>query len=170
MLFSLFTVAFILATLIGSFFHYAFPLRFFVGFVAVFEGHMLLMSLIESRKSIPTFSSPYYFNPDEVNVLKTYPLFFKFPAASRDFSAALSAIQLSSFVWVPWLIYQAHWIEAIVIGANFFIAGRLSMKLNPILFLSRATGIDSIIAAGQLGALQSALEKVLTRSQAKDSS
>lgn len=162
-MFNLFSAALVISTLAGSLFDLSVSVKIFVAYTAIFEGWIILMSRLEARKEIEPFSPPCYFNPDEIYVIRQYPLFFKFPYASRDFSAALSFIQLSTFLWVPWLLYQGAWLGAVAISLNFFIAAPLSMKLNPQLFLSRATGVDSISAQGQLNIVESIVDKVTSR-------
>lgn len=157
----------VLGTLIWSFFSPALAAKVFLIIVAVFEGYIFLMSRAGRPDHLEAFSSPHYFNPDEVAVIKKYHLFFKFPFASRDFSAALSAIQLSSFIWVPWLLYQSQWLTGIAIGANYFIAAPLAMGLNPRLFLSRPTGAVALFAHGELMAIESALEKLINQARAE---
>lgn len=157
----------VIGTLIWSFFSPPLAAKVFLILVAVFEGYIFLMSRTGRTDHLEAFSAPHYFNPDEVTVIKKYHLYFKFPLASRDFSAALSAIQLSAFVWVPWLLYQDLWLTAIAIGANYFIAAPLAMQLNPRLFLSRATGTVALFAHGERMAIESALEKLMSQPQAK---
>lgn len=157
-----------IATLVWSFFDPLWASKVFLFiFIAAFEGYIFLMSRAGQADRLEAFTEPLYLNPDEVVVIKKYNLFFKFPFASRDFSAALSAIQLSAFVWVPWLLYQGLWLTAIAIGVNYFIAASLAMQLNPRLFLSRATGGVALFAHGELMAIESALEKLMNRSRAE---
>lgn len=75
------------------------------------------------------------YNQNEVYVIEKYPLFFKFPIASRIFSATFSGIQMSAFILVPWLLYGGLYVQAIIIGINYFIAGQLSVINNPKFFL-----------------------------------
>jgi hypothetical protein len=157
----------VFGTLIWSFFSPPLAAKVFLILVAIFEGYIFLMSRTGRPDQLEAFSAPHYFNPDEIAVIKKYHLYFKFPFASRDFSAALSAIQLSAFVWVPWLLYQGLWLTAIAIGANYFIAAPLAMQLNPRLFLSRATGAVALFAHGELMAIESALEKLMNQPKEK---
>lgn len=128
----------VLGTLVWSFFN---PLWastiFLLVFVLALEGYIFLMSIKDRPHHLEPFSDPFNLNPDEANVVKKYHLFFKFPMASQQFSAAISLIQISTLVWVPWLIYSKLWIAAIAIAINYFIAERLAMQLNPRLFMHR---------------------------------
>jgi len=159
----------VLGTLIWSFFEPLWASKIFLfGFILAFEGYIYLMSRAGRPDNLEPFSEPFYLTPDEVSVVKKYHLFFKFPFASREFSGALSAVQLSSFIWVPWLLYSGLWLTAIAIGFNYFIAGWLAMQLNPRLFLQRgANGPAAVFAITELHAIDSALEKLQNHSRAK---
>ena len=121
------------------------------------------MSRVGRPDGLEAFTEPLYLNPDQVTVVKKYHLFFKFPFASRQFSGALSAIQLSTFVWVPWLLYNGLWFTAVAIGGNYFAASFLAMQLNPRLFLQRASGPAALYAQSELLAIDSALERLTNR-------
>ena len=121
------------------------------------------MSRVGRPDALEPFTDPLYLNPDEVAVVKKYHLFFKFPFASREFSGALSGIQLSTFLWVPWLLYNGLWITAVAIAGNYFVASFLAMQLNPRLFLQRASGPAALYAQSELLAIDSALAKLTRR-------
>lgn len=165
----------VIGTLVWSFFSPLWASNVFLVFFVIFEGYIFLMSRAGRPVTLEAFTEPLHLNTDEVAVVKKYHLFFRFPFASRDFSAAISAIQLSAFVWVPLLLYQGLWLTAIAIGANYFIAAPLAMQLNPRLFLSRAadapTGPTGVLARfsarGELMAIESALEKLMDRPRAE---
>jgi len=148
----------------GLFQPYAAALAFIIFFVVIFEGWLLLLLLAGKPGHIETFAPPHFFNPDETAVLRKYHLLFKFPFASRHFSSSLSLLGLTSFIWVPWLLYQGHWVLAIVIGLNYFVVGPLSMRLNPRVFLQGAARSPvNLWAMEELHAIDSAFEKLLQR-------
>jgi len=167
----------VIGTLVWSFFSPLWASNVFLIFFVIFEGFIFLMSRAGRSNHIDAFTAAYDLNTKEVAVVKKYHLFFRFPFASRDFSAAISAVQLSTFVWVPWLLYQGLWLTAIAIGFNYFIAAPLAMQLNPRLFLSRAAdrldalGPAGVLAriseGGELRAIESALEKLMNRPRAE---
>ena len=101
-----------IATIVWSFFNPLWASKAFLVLIAIFEGYIFLMSRAGRPDHLEAFTAPPDLNTDEVAVVKKYHLFFKFPFASREFSAALSAIQLSTFIWVPWLLYQGLWLTA----------------------------------------------------------
>ncbi len=151
----------LLGNLIWSFFEPLWASKVFLfGFMLVFEGYIYLMSRAGRPDSLVAFSEPFRFNPDEVSVVKKYHLFFSFPFATREFSGAISGVQLSSFIWVPWLFYNGLWITAIAVGMNYFIAGWLAMHLNPRLFLQQGANTGHAFAMRELHAIESALEKL----------
>jgi len=99
-----------------------------------------------------------------VAVLRKYHLYFRYPFASRSFSSILSGIQLSAFIWVPWLLYNRLWIPAIFIGLNYFIAGPIAVKLNPRFFLHDAVeNKGNRYFLSEMMAVDSVCEKILER-------
>ena len=78
------------------------------------------------------------FTNAEWKVFKKYHLYFRFPFTSRLLSPVISGIQLSAFIFGPWLLYRKLWTQAIVIGLNYFVAGKVAVKLNPRVFLHDA--------------------------------
>jgi uncharacterized membrane protein YfcA len=71
----------------------------------------------------------------EAEVIERYHIFFRYPFISRILSQIFSGIQLSTFVLVPWLLFNQLFLQAFLIGLNYFIAVNLSVTLNPQLFL-----------------------------------
>jgi len=102
-------------------------------FIFLFEGYIFLTYKIPKNNWDHTL-----FSDQEILILNRYKLFFLYPFASKSFSSLLSGIQLSAFLWVPWLVYNKIWLFALFIGLNYFIGAKLSVKLNPILFLHDA--------------------------------
>lgn len=154
----------IIGTLVWSYFNPLWASKIFLfGFIGLFEGYIWLMGRVGRPDGLEPFTEPLYLNPDEVAVVKKYHLFFKFPFASRQFSGALSAVQLSTFIWVPWLLYNGLWLTAVAIGGNYFVAGYLAMQLNPRLFLQRASGAAALYAESELSAIDSAVRKLIKR-------
>lgn len=150
-----------LITIIWSFFEPSLASKIFLFvFIVGFEGYIFLMWLAGKPRHLRPFTEPLFLAPDEVSVVKKYHLYFKFPFASRQFSGAISFVQILSFVWVPWLLYKGYWLTGVIIGINYFIAGSLAMQLNPRLFLQRATGAATLIAINELQAIDSAKEKL----------
>lgn len=158
----------VIGTLVWSYFDPLWASKVFLfGFIGLFEGYIFLMSRVGRPDGLEPFTEPLYLNPDEVTVVKKYHLFFKFPFASRQFSGAMSGIQLSTFIWVPWLLYNGLWFTAVAIGGNYFAASFLAMQLNPRLFLQRALGPAALYAQSELLAIDSAIEK-LTKCPARE--
>lgn len=75
------------------------------------------------------------FTDGEIKIIEKYHLFFRFPMAGRVLSPMFSAIQLSVFILVPWLLFKGQYIQGIIIGLNYFVAGQIAVILNPQFFL-----------------------------------
>ncbi len=71
----------------------------------------------------------------EIELIQRYPLFFRYPITSRMLSPMFSGIQLAAFLLVPWLFIKGLYLQAIVIGLNYFVATQLAVILNPQFFL-----------------------------------
>lgn len=137
------------------------PWAFIAIFIALFEGYIALLLLRGYQKSIAPLAPPFEFTSDEVQAIKRYSLFFESPQLSRECSSAISLLGLSTFAWVPWLLYQSQWVPAIIIGLNYLVAGPLSLHLNPMPFLQRgALSQNNPVAVGELRVVESIIEKI----------
>lgn len=103
----------------------------FIIIVALLE----LWIVLANRSKIKVKNDNNKYTPKEVEIIERYRLFFQYPFASRIFSPAFSAIQLAVFPLVPWLLIKGLFIQAVVIGLNYFIATQLAVTLNPQFFL-----------------------------------
>jgi|GEM_PF-2030481 len=124
----------LLAIIIYSFWNPLVASTIFITIIGLFEIWIILAQW--QGKNIVPKDDKWSFQ--EFETIKKYYTFFRYPFAAKIFSATLSMIQLSVFIWVPWLIYRNLWIPAILIGINYFIAGTLAVKLNPRHFLHDA--------------------------------
>lgn len=105
----------------------------------MFQGWILLAHMLARPALDPT-----KWSPAELSALRKYFIYFRYPSAAKIFSGACSAIGLSAFLWVPWLVYKGFWIRAILIGLNYFLANGLAVNLNPQLFLR-----DAVVKKGK---------------------
>ena len=112
----------------------------FIGlFVVLLEGHSLVMYLThKSRINVEAASPPHYFSQSEVSVIRKYPVLFKLPFAAMEYTSSLAAIPLSSFVWVPWLLYSGYYVQSAIIAVNFFVVGQLVVRIDPRNFFQQA--------------------------------
>lgn len=143
--------------LIWSFFQPLIAAIVFVTLIVLFEGWLLLSNIFWKPKV-----NTDYWTTEEQAAIRKYHLYFRYPFASRSFSSTLSGIQLSAFIWVPWLLYNRIWIPAIIIGLNYFIAAPLVLKLNPQSFFHDAVenrGNTDLLP--EMMAIDSVSEKIL---------
>lgn len=75
------------------------------------------------------------YTPHEVEMIEKYRIFFKYPFLSRNLSPIFSGIQLAIFPLVPWFLIKGLYIQAVIIGLNYFVATQLVVILNPQFFL-----------------------------------
>lgn len=121
----------ILALVIACFWKAEIGSILFIAVAFLLELWIILANL--SKVKVKNENNKY--TAEEVNVIERYRLFFQYPTASRMLSPMLSAIQLSVFLLVPWLLFKGLYVQAIIIGANYFIASQLAVILNPQFFL-----------------------------------
>jgi len=158
------------STLIWSFFNPIEGAKYFVFFVIIgIQGYLLLAGRLGNLDGLTKEGSPYDFSENEIDVIKKYPLYFQYPYAARELSSALSGIQLISFLWIPWLLFQHLWLYAIYIAINIFFSGYLAKSYCPIVFLkakqNSPDSLVSLLASGELHSLESARVKILQYSQ-----
>lgn len=120
-----------LALVIWSFFQPNIASIIFLAFVGILEGYLLFLN----RYGRPPIKNTEKLTKIELEVLKKYHLYFWFPFTARALSTTLSLIQLFALILAPWLLYKKFWIQAILIGINYFPAALLSRLLNPGFYL-----------------------------------
>jgi hypothetical protein len=101
--------------------------------------------------------------PDEVDVVQRYPLYFARPAFARECASTLAALGLATLVVVPWLTYKLQWVPAILIGVFLFAVGRLTKLLSPVYALRLATAKGDREALRLLSAHDGAARKLSGR-------
>lgn len=137
----------------------------YIGTIALVEGYLLFMGILGNKSNLDDAPSFAIFTEVEKQVFKKYYLYFIYPFASRSLSSLMSGIQLSSFIWVPWMLYNRQWVQAIVIGINYFAAIEFAGRLNPGYFLQEAaekSGADDVI--NELMIFNSICEKLQEKS------
>jgi hypothetical protein len=110
----------------------------FVIGISALEGWLLILEFTQRPSHLKIYEAPHFLTADEVTVITSYPLFFKFPLVSIQLSAALVIIQKSVIFWLPWLLYQGQWVQAVLIGLNLLVVGPLALRLHPQPFLHHA--------------------------------
>lgn len=109
----------------------------FIIIVSMIEGYVLIVSKMGTSEDFNFID----WNEKEKILLKKYYIFFRFRATSVKLASVYYYIAMSSFLWVPWLIYnQSLFPLAIIFGLNYFLAFFLSKKLNPMQFNLDAIG------------------------------
>lgn len=151
----------IIGIIVWSFFKpFTASIVFLILFI-LFEGYVILLNY--SSKPTPDASK---WSEDEITVLRKYPYYFNYPFTSKSDSSNLSGIALSTFIWVPWLLYNNLWLLAIIIGVNYFISTSLCTKLNPRSFLHDAVeNRGKMFLLSEMEAVDSVCEKILERQQ-----
>ena len=109
-----------------SFFYPTQASWFFVVFFVILEAYLF----ITSRNCKHSFAGNVHFNEGEKEIIEKYHLYFKYPYTAKSLSTSLSLIALSAIIWVPWLLYNHLWLQAIIVGLNYIVAQHFSTKLN----------------------------------------
>lgn len=103
----------------------------FIIFAALLEIWIILANITK----IEVINNNNKYSIKEIEMIKRYRLFFKYPVACRILSPIFSGIQLSAYILVPWLLIKGLYIQALIIGLNYFVATQLAVILNPQFFL-----------------------------------
>jgi hypothetical protein len=147
-----------LGLFVWSLFHPAIASYIFVGLAALFEAYLFFIDITGKPK--PNTS---IWTRDEIQVLRKYHLAIRFPFGVNYFSCYLNGIRWSSFIWVPWLLWNHLWIPVSFLAVNFFVTASLSVRLDPFFFLSDAVRKGHYQLAGELSILQKVQEKLNDR-------
>ncbi len=143
-----------LGLFVWSLFHPTIASYVFVGLAAIFEVYLFFIDITGKPKPDPST-----WTRDEIQVLRKYHLAIRFPFGAKDFSCYLNGIRWSSLIWVPWLLWNHLWIPASFLVVNFLVTTSLSVRLDPIFFLSDAVRRGKHQLAGELSILQKVQEK-----------
>ena len=127
----------------------------FVVLAAIFVAYLFFIDIIDKPKPDPSI-----WTPTEIEILRIYHLAIQYPFGAKDFSCYLNGIRWSSFIWVPWLLWNHLWIPSAFLAINFFITASLSVRLDPFFFLSDAVRQGKHEFAGELKLLQHVKEKM----------
>jgi len=122
---------------------------------ALFEGWLYLTDIFGK----PSLDSSIW-SPDEIEIIRKYHVSLRYPFGAKDMSVVLNGFRWSTLLWVPWLLWNHLWICAAVIAVNFFVTGSLSVRLDPIFFLSDAVNKGKMEFAAELALLQQVIEKM----------
>jgi hypothetical protein len=156
----------ILGFVIWSFFEPVVASWVFIAlFVFALEGWLLILS-IGLRSRISAQTPPLNFTDIEAELVSRHPVYFRYPEASRMFSAIVATVGMASWILIPWLAYQGQWIQAAILLLNFFVGGPLSHKLSPLNGLVMLAKRGDPKAQGLLHAHGPAWEKIFEVSRA----
>ena len=150
---------FLLVSLGVAFFNTAWGVGVFFCVFGLFELYVWAMDCL-GRPKVEPYTNPMGFGVDEARIFSKYHLFFKYPSACSGFSGLLSAVQLSTLIWVPLLLFRHFWVAAAIIAVNWYLAGWLAMRLNPARFLNDMVKKGHTVMAADLSAFNSVCEQI----------
>ncbi|MFC1782429.1 hypothetical protein ACFL02_02455 [Planctomycetota bacterium] len=113
--------------IVWSFLHPLYASISFIVFFCIIEAYIILLNYIDK----PTTKNTDELTEIEVEVLRKYHLYFRYPFVAMSLSSTLFYFQLSIIIFIPWLFYNHLWIPAVIIGLNYFSSAILSKILNP---------------------------------------
>lgn len=103
--------------------------------LAVFEIWLMRRIASAGEGPVAVGEPPYRFSAEEAEFVGRYRFYFTYPAIAREATSVLAALGLTALVLVPWLIYKAEFIQALLIGANLFAVARFTKELAPVMAL-----------------------------------
>lgn len=98
---------------------------------------------------------------DELELINAYKLHFSYPWLTIEVSSFIAALGMAAFAFVPILLSKGAYVEASIVGFNWFFAGPLSHKLSPLNGLKEMADSGNIIALQRLNAWATVWDKVL---------
>ena len=103
-------------------------------FVA-FEFWLLRALKAGGEGPVAVAEAPYYFSPDEAELIRRYRFYFTYPGRAQAAASVLAALGLTALLLAPWLTYQQAFLPAVAIGANLFAVARLTKAVAPVMAL-----------------------------------
>jgi len=135
---------------------------YIVGFIALFEGWLVLLLLTARPPAVAAHAPPYDFTAEEVDYIRRHPLLFRFPGTMKSFVSILGIGALAGFVLSIWLGLNGQWIEAAVILVNaFFVGTYLTRRLHPESYYATAAARGCHEQASEGRVYASTWEKIL---------
>jgi hypothetical protein len=105
----------------------------FLAATSIFEGYLFIVDRF--NKPNPDPSS---WTEEEIEVIRKYHIALRYPFAGKEISVVLNGFRWSAILWIPLLLWNQMLVFAVILAANFLITGGLSVRLDPIYFLSDA--------------------------------
>jgi len=104
-------------------------------FLAVFEIWLLRRLKAVGKGPVAVGEPPYRFSAEEAAFVERYRFYFTYPALAREASSVLSALGITALLLAPWLTVKLELVQALLIGVNLLVVGRLTKELAPVLAL-----------------------------------
>lgn len=104
-------------------------------FLAVFEIWLLRRLKAVGKGPVAVGEPPYRFSAEEAAFVERYRFYFTYPALAREASLVLSALGITALLLAPWLTVKLELVQALLIGVNLLVVGRLTKELAPVLAL-----------------------------------
>lgn len=127
---------------------------------------LILYGIIEIVIFIPTFlkikpAVELKLSPHEEKIFSNYYVFFRYPFGSTDFSRILAIIQLSAIILSPLFFFNGLMIPAIILVINYFIAGPVAVKLNPVHYIGEDIKKGNIKHSNEYEIIQVVQKKIM---------
>lgn len=126
----------------------------YVAIYGLFAGYLFL---IDKMKPNP---DPEKWSTKEIEIIKKYNLALKFPFGAKDMSVYLNGFRWASILWVILFLFNQMWFSALFLVVSFFITASISVRLDPIFFLSDAVNRGQKQFTTELNLLQQVIEKM----------
>jgi hypothetical protein len=127
----------------------------------------LLVVLAHKHSRVAAEQAPFFFSEDEARLVTKFAAHFTYPGLTAEFSAVVSFNALAALIFVPVLIYKMMYVEAALIGLNWFLAGPLSYQLSPLDGLKKLSAKGHHLEARLLAAWDPSWDKILAAMQTR---
>lgn len=126
----------------------------YIAIYGLFEGYLFL---IDKMKPNP---DPEKWSAEEIKLIKKYHLALRFSFGAKDMSVYLNGFRWASILWVILFLFNQMWLPALFLVVSFFITASISVRLDPIFFLSDAVSRGQMQFTTELNLLQQVIEKM----------
>ena len=156
------SVLVIIGLITWSFFEPGVASRIFIAiFIVGLEGYFVWMWRFFGKLNFPS-SLIVDLTIHESDLINAYKLHFNYPGATKEASSIVAVVGLSAFAFVPILLWKGNYIEAAIIGLNWFLAGPLSHVLNPFNGLQGMASKGNIVSQQRLDVWDTTWDKIFS--------
>lgn len=126
----------------------------YLGIYGLFSSYLFLID------SIRVHPDPVKFSKQEIEIIQKYHIALRFSFAAKEMSVFLNGFRWAGIPWFFLFLFHHVWVGAIIVASLFFITASISVRLDPVFFLSQAVESGQIQYMSELSLLKMVAEKM----------